>query len=151
MIANDALDQVTDEVRLLYHLMTRVADLAHADKGVTAPMRAVLDYLDRHGSAPVPRIAQARGVSRQHIQTIVNELAASGLVDAVANPAHRRSPLVELTQAGRECIGAVADDERRLLGDLAASVGRADLAVTARTLRTIRRGLGDLAATLEKP
>jgi hypothetical protein len=37
-------------------------------------MRAVLEFLSRHGPASVPQIARRRFVTRQHIQALVNGL-----------------------------------------------------------------------------
>src|SRR4051794_34307434 len=100
-MTESALFELVDEIRLQFHAWTRLADVLHGDAGVTAPMRAVLEYLQRNGPTPVPRIAQQRGVSRQHVQTIVNELRDAGLVELRDNPAHQRSHLVELTADGR--------------------------------------------------
>ncbi len=146
---NTWIDTLSSEVRLLFHAMARLSDLAHAEQNVSAPMRAVLEYLHTQGSATVPRIADARGVSRQHIQTIVNDLTEAGLVIQVDNPAHRRSRLIMVSAAGAQAIEAIADTEAKLLASLEASVPSADVASAERTLRTIRFGLDELSADLE--
>ena len=81
-----------DEVRLLNHQLIRTVDALHSDIGVTAPGRAVLEFLDRMGATSVPEIARARLVTRQHIQTIVDDLGAAGHIERSVNPAHQRSP-----------------------------------------------------------
>ena len=53
------------------------------------------------GSLTVPGIAQTMGLTRQAIQKQVDLLKSEGLVLTRANPAHKRSVLVELTAAGR--------------------------------------------------
>jgi DNA-binding MarR family transcriptional regulator len=61
------------------------------------------------GSAPlsVPQIARRLGVSRQHILRLTNELAAEGLIEHVANPDHKTSPLIALTAAGHDVLEAI--------------------------------------------
>jgi DNA-binding MarR family transcriptional regulator len=48
----------------------------------------------------VPDIGRTLGRTRQSVQRIVDALAESGLVRFEPNPAHQRSPLVELTDSG---------------------------------------------------
>ncbi len=116
-------------------MLMSFADPAHAGQGVTAPMRAVLEYLERHGDETVPGIARERGVSRQHIQVIVNDLVTAGLARRRDNPAHRRSRLVGLTAAGRTCIDDLIRVEGELLVDVLADLPQADLVTTHDTLR----------------
>lgn len=53
------------------------------------------------GEQTVPEMARARPVSRQHCQTIVNNLCKQGLAETVENPRHRKSRLVRITKKGR--------------------------------------------------
>jgi len=85
----------------LFHQLRELGTVLDADLGVTVPMRGVLETLEREGPLTVPHIARARPVSRQHIQRIVDELLANGLVRLEPNPDHKRSPLVALTDHGR--------------------------------------------------
>lgn len=55
----------------------------------------------------VPQIARRLGVSRQHILRLTNELAAEGLIEHLANPDHRTSPLIALTAAGQDVLDAI--------------------------------------------
>ena len=143
--------ELSDEVRLLFHSMAQFADAVHDGRAVKASMRAVLEDLDRNGDATVPRIAQARRVSRQHIQVIVNDLAEAGLVALRDNPAHRRSRLVGLTPSGRTSIDEMLKTERGLLGDALADLHETDLTAAHHTLRSLRDRLDELADTLEAP
>lgn len=132
------------EIRRAFHTLANVGDRLHADLGITSAMRAQIEYLCNHGPATVPDIARAKSVSRQHIQQLVNALVASDQVRLVANPRHRRSPLVELTDKG---IGAFAEIRRReaaVLGELA---GRFDAVASGEAADTIAR----LRAVLEDP
>lgn len=131
----DALRTVIDATRHLFHRLANAADAAHADLGVTASQRAVLEALARDGAQSVPQIARAKGVSRQHIQMIVNSLSAAGLVDARDNPAHQRSPLLVLTPDGERCFRDIGNREQEILTELAQSFRLGDLEVAAETLR----------------
>ncbi len=144
-----AFTDLVDEVRLLFHSMSRLVDVVHAGQ-VSAPGRAVLEYLVHNGDTTVPRIAEARGVSRQHIQAIVNELIDNELIVLRDNPAHRRSRLVALTAGGHAAISDMAQVERDLLAPVMATVTASALAEARTTLHTVRRGLDVLAPAQEE-
>src|SRR6185295_2962392 len=57
----------------------------------------LLRSLKLGGPQTVPALARSRPVSRQHIQTLADAMAAEGLLAFKPNPAHKRSPLVTLT------------------------------------------------------
>lgn len=59
------------------------------------------------GPLPVPRIADAMGLTRQSVQRSVNVLFERGLVSFAANPAHKRAKLVMLTAKGEETLAAI--------------------------------------------
>ncbi len=61
------------------------------------------------GATPltVPQIARRLGVSRQHILRLTNELAAEGLIQQIANPDHKTSPLIKLTRAGQATLATI--------------------------------------------
>jgi len=136
--ARPALGELMDETVLLFHRLRAVAEEVHGQGEASAGRRGVLRSLARGGPQTVPQLARARPVSRQHIQSLVNALAADGLVELVANPAHKRSPLVRLTAAGARRIEAMAARERTLLGVLRIGVTQAELRSAAETLRRVR-------------
>jgi DNA-binding MarR family transcriptional regulator len=131
----ERLSIVVDETRRLFHRLANAADRAHSDLGLTASQRAVLEALSRDGPQTVPQIARAKGVSRQHIQTIANALAEAGLIAARDNPAHRRSPLLTLSLDGERCFQRVQAREQAILAQLAQRFRLADLETTAHTLQ----------------
>lgn len=133
------LEALIDEVRLLWNTLVRRGEALHRREAVTLGMRAVLEYLRRSGPASVPSIARARGVTRQHIQALVNPLLEAGLVEAVPNPAHRRSRLMRLTAKGERTIDRMRGREAGVLGGVA--VAPTELARAADTLRALRRSL----------
>jgi DNA-binding MarR family transcriptional regulator len=135
------LHQAILAVRRLFHALAGTADRAHAELGITTSMRAVLEILHDRGPRTVPQIARQQGVSRQHIQVVVNALLAAGLVECIDNPDHLRSPLVRLGAAGSKACEAVRRREARLLAGLAKRISGGDLKVTLRTLNAMESGL----------
>lgn len=148
-VVNTELARLIDEVRLLFHSMTQTAEALHGSRSVNASMRAVLEYLGRHGDSPVPRIAEARRVSRQHIQVIVNDLIAAGLVELGDNPAHRRSKLVVMTPGGSETLAQMMAAEHDLFAGVEAAVGSSDLDAASRTLSVVRLQLETRTGPME--
>ena len=142
--------ELSEEARLFFHALTRLAGAAHEGRGISPPMRAVLEYLHRNTEATVPQIAQSRGVSRQHIQTTMNDLAASGMVVARANPAHRRSVLCRLTETGERAISEILDTEQALCLEALDDLDPEELAAAAATLSAVRLRLQQLTDDLEK-
>jgi DNA-binding MarR family transcriptional regulator len=134
--------ELLDQVRLLFHQAAQAAEELHAGEQVTVGMRAVLEALRRGGPATVPDLARRRHVSRQHIQTLVNDLLAKGLVAAEGNPAHRRSPLYALTADGARTIRRITDRERQFLARLDLPLDPDQIEGARRTLATLREAIG---------
>jgi DNA-binding MarR family transcriptional regulator len=132
------LQQAILAVRRLFHAL---AGLSQADAGLTASQRAVLDILLTRGPRTVPQVAREQGVSRQHIQVVANGLLDAGLVEAVDNPDHLRSPLLRPSAAGQKAVEAARRREARQLAELAKRIPGADLKVTLKTLNAMESGL----------
>ena len=119
---------VIRQVRTCFNQLKTLAEQLHHDMGVNPSMRAVREVLAGEGRRTVPDIAKNKGVSRQHIQTIMNSLQADGLVACLDNPAHKRSPLFDLTSNGRTMFAEIAKREkdpiRRLAGKLSSETLR---------------------------
>ncbi|HZZ84080.1 MAG TPA: MarR family winged helix-turn-helix transcriptional regulator [Anaeromyxobacteraceae bacterium] len=136
------LEELLDQVRLLWHIMAQAAERLHQGESITLGMRGVLEYLARKGPTAVPGIARGRQVTRQHIQALVNDLLELRLVSLTDNPAHRRSALVRLTPEGQKAIDRMIRRERQLFQRLELGCGPADLQQAAATLGTVRAALG---------
>jgi DNA-binding MarR family transcriptional regulator len=138
-----------DEVRKTHNTLVAVGDDLHAGTGISTRLRAVLEYVSHHGPTTVPEIARARRVTRQHIQTAVNELLALSLMAYEPNPQHRRSHLVALTGAGARTIDEMQLAEQTALGPLLADLDPNHIAVATETLRSLRAALPDPEARLD--
>ena len=94
--------EITWLVRRLFRAMGARADEYLSSLGISAADRAVMEFLHPDQALSVPAIANRYQVSRQHVQVTVNRLLESGYVQTTANPRHKRSPLILLTQEGSE-------------------------------------------------
>jgi len=103
----EEMHELANSVRRVYNRLRHTSDLLHTDTGVSAPKRTLLMDLQRYGAQTVPNLASARFISRQIIQTQINELKQAGYVTAKANPEHKRSSLIELTARGRQFVKAM--------------------------------------------
>jgi DNA-binding MarR family transcriptional regulator len=133
-----AFEALAREVRRLFHQLRASAEELHASGTLTVPQRAVLESLYRDGPQTVPALARARPVSRQHIQVLVNRLAELKLVRARGNPAHRRSPLIELSPEGRRHFEAMRRREHRALAGSGLPVSDRELRTAAEVVRALR-------------
>jgi DNA-binding MarR family transcriptional regulator len=137
-----SLDELLDQVRLLWHVLVQAAERLHEDEPVTLGMRAVMEFLARNGPTAVPDIARGRHVTRQHIQSLVNGLLELRLVALVDNPAHRRSALVRLTPEGQKGIERMKRRERQFFEALELKTRPDELKRAAVVLSAVREALG---------
>lgn len=138
---SDAIEELLNEVRLLFNRAVQVGEELHADEPVSMGMRAVLEFLQRNGPAPVPEIARRRMVSRQHVQVLANALEERELVTRAPNPAHRRSALVRLTREGERTITRMRRREARLYDRADVGLRREEVERAARALARVRSAL----------
>jgi len=143
MTAAKKAEAVTREVRACFNRMAALGDRLHRDLGVTTAMRAVMETLDENGAQTVPAIARAKRVTRQHIQVLLNRLVAAELATTRPNPADRRSPLAELTEAGRTLFARMREREKAVLADLTRALAGRDLDAALAALAALRTFLDD--------
>lgn len=123
MQAGERLYDVLRLVRPVHQLSARLVTDRLAGQDMTMPMRAVLERLHDDGPATVPQIARDLFITRQGVQTVVDEARGLGFVELHDNPAHRRSRLVTLSASGRT---AYADVHRGELEDLTRTAAEMD-------------------------
>lgn len=112
---------------------------------LTVRMRAVLEILHRHGEQTVPEIAARLEIKRQYVQLMVNETLAGGFVEQRANPRHRRSPLIALTDRGRDLIAAIIAREMAAMELVGADLKDEDIATALKIVLALTGKLKDLA------
>lgn len=140
----ETIQSVFDEIRRLNNRLRWLGDHVHADLGLTAVKRSLLLSLEREGPRTVPELARERLVSRQIIQTQINELIAAGLVEPIENPRNRRSHRIALTKQGGETLGRMAERERGILGRAGSPLPAERMAELAADLHQIREHLEGL-------
>ena len=135
------VEQMTRLVRRCFQRLRAAGEALHGDLGINASLRAVMESLYEHGDQTVPQIARAKSVSRQHIQVIVDALASLRHVAILANPAHKRSPLISLTGQGRRTFEQMRRREADLLAALAADLETEDVDAALRALAALADAL----------
>lgn len=138
-------DAITDLILEVFRLNGRLlgaGDQLVASLGLSSARWQVLGAIALADKPqPVAWIARDMGLTRQGVQRTVNELLKDGLLELVANPHHRRSPLVVLTPRGQ----AIYDKADCLQGPWADSLAKGltlrDLDTANRIIATIRERL----------
>lgn len=140
----DRLVEVFDLVGPLYRRAHRKVEQDAPIEGLSVGVRAVLTLLRAHGPMTVPQMGRAQALSRQFVQRMINDAAARHLVESVANPAHKRSSLIRLTEEGRAAITAVLDRERTVLRHAGGGLTDADITACIRVLSHLLRFLDNV-------
>lgn len=117
-----ALQALIAANRDLAEAVGRVADAILAEEGVTIAERGLLLLVRRHRALPIPRLAEHRGVSRQHMRVAVRGLVEKGRLEFRPNPAHKRSKLVALTPAGVDLVKRIMAREGEVMARVAAQL-----------------------------
>jgi len=133
---------LTLSVRRLFHKLGHGIAALHQNSDVSVGMRAVLESVIDGGPQTVPHMAKIRPVTRQHIQTLVNELLEGSYVEYVDNPAHKRSKLVAPTKRGMRVFEKMRSIESE-------AFKRAKIDVTSEELEAARKVLSALITTFE--
>lgn len=135
------IEYVINEIRLTYHSLIKTFDKVHGDQEITVGMRAVLEFIDREGPRTVPQIARARNVTRQHIQTLVNQLLDQNWVECVENPDHKSSSLISMSSKGKNKFNAMKKLEHELYKRIDWGLTPSGAQSTIRNLKKFREAL----------
>ena len=117
--------------------------------GLTVRMRAVLEILHRHGEQTVPDIAAKLEIQRQYVQVMANETLAAGFVEPRANPRHKRSPILALTDRGQDLIRHIISKELELMQDVGADLNDEDIATALAVVLEVAEKLKGLSGERE--
>jgi DNA-binding MarR family transcriptional regulator len=129
------------QVRTCFNLLKTRTEQLLEDLEINPSMRAVLESLYRKDLQTVPEIAKGKGVSRQHIQMIMNSLTEDGFVQQVDNPQHKRSPQFQLQEAGRSIFEETQRREAEPIGQLAQALPLENLPETIGLLEKLNTEL----------
>ncbi|MFQ5469714.1 MAG: MarR family winged helix-turn-helix transcriptional regulator [Gammaproteobacteria bacterium] len=123
--------------RRLFQQLRVTSDALLEGTGINASQRAVLEFLHQHQPQTVSNIAREKTVSRQHIQTVVNELLPLKLIQALENPAHKRSPLISMTEKGKNLFRQINQQEIKVLDEMANEFREKNITTSTRTLNAL--------------
>lgn len=116
---------------------------------LTVRMRAVLEILHRYGEQTVPEIAARLEIKRQYVQVMCNETLASGFVEQRANPRHKRSPFLALTDHGHTLIEEILSKEIKLMEEVGTSLSSEDISAALEVVRAVVDSLKNQAGERE--
>ncbi len=133
----DARYEVVWLLRRLFRALADMADHYLKDDDMTAADRAVMEFLYPEEQLSVPAIAGKYRVSRQHVQVTVNQLISKGLLRALPNPQHKRSPLMRLSELGRETFAEIRRNESAIIEKMFVDLRSEDVDVTRQLLRSL--------------
>ncbi len=125
----------------LYLRLSADAAAIHGAGTLSGPRRTILSALHA-GPQTVSHLARARAQTRQRLQPVVNALVRDGLVEAIPNPMHKRSPLMGLTASGERQVRDILAKEGALLARLRPRSSAAELLKAAAVLHDARETLG---------
>lgn len=137
------IHELANSVRRLHSRLRATTDRLHAEDGLSAQRRTVLIDLYHKGELTVPALAAVRSISRQIIQTQVNDLRGLGYVVMKPNPEHKRSFLIVLTDSGRAFVETVIRREEAYMDQLGWQPEPHDLATCIKVLNEIDARLDD--------
>ena len=145
MLSSDALEALARLVGEVFRTNGRLlaaGDELLAGVGLTSARWQVLGSISKAGgSATVAQIARDRGLTRQGVQRVVNDLLREGLLVSGDNPRHQRAYLLSLTPSGQKLHAAADALALPWLTGLASGVAPEALASAAQTLALLRERL----------
>jgi len=127
----------------LHGALSAVMDEVHARVGLRTSQLMVTDAVLRHGTAAVPEIAAALGVSRQHVQVTCDALEQLGVIAYHDRPRHKRSKLVALTSSGRDLVARATKAEAAIIQASLPDIEAALSEKSASFLRTIAKRISE--------
>lgn len=112
-----------------------------AGTNLTVRMRAVLEILHKYGEQTVPELAARLEIQRQYVQIMCNETLASGFIEQRANPRHKRSPILALTNQGSTLIEDILTNEMQIMQEMSEGLSTEDIATALKVVLFVVDGL----------
>lgn len=135
--ALDHLHELMHRYRAQMHAMAR-----EVDDGL-APMEArALGFFARHPEATSTDLVAHARRDKAQVTRLIKLLEARGLLEAVPDPADRRTRRLRLTEAGRGVQRRMAQQRRRLAEQLVAGFSERELAQLMGLLQRLQDNFG---------
>src|SRR5690242_1037145 len=93
------------------------------------------------GPWTVAQIARRLGYARQSVQRTADQLIREGLAEYKPNPDHAKSPLVEITSAGKSALMRITREAEKWHRKLSADLNVAEVSTTLRVLGQLRSAM----------
>jgi DNA-binding MarR family transcriptional regulator len=136
----DKLTRIALAVFRLNGQLIEWGDHVSQPQGLTSARWQVLGAIEMAPQPPnIPQIATAMGITRQAVLKQIKLLADEALIQALPNPAHKRSRLYSLTSRGRTAYQALLERWQKHVHDMAAEFGVADLDAAIGVLSVLSR------------
>jgi DNA-binding MarR family transcriptional regulator len=129
--------QIVWLTRRLFRALAQKSDDSLQDLGISVAERAVMEFLHPDRALSVPEIAERYQVSRQHVQVTVNRLLDTRILATRVNPRHKRSPLIALTDKGKNMFRTIKTRDASAIKKLFSNVPEKDRRITHKTLETL--------------
>jgi DNA-binding MarR family transcriptional regulator len=137
------------EIRTAFNRLKAIAEALHADLEVNPSMRAVLQALVSKAPQTVPEIAKERGVSRQHVQKVMNALLERGLVRTEDNPDHKRSDFYSATPKGQGVFAEIQTRELEPMEKLSDALPEREVIAATQLLAQLNETIETITITGE--
>lgn len=131
------LHSLFQKVFHLYATLSEVEDGIHEQAGMRTPHVKLAKTILSQGQATVPDVAYAMKVSRQFVQTAVNELEKQGVLVFLENPRHKRSKLLQLTEYGQKKLEQTHKNEAALIQQILPNLNKKDVVDARNVLESI--------------
>ena len=138
----DELEFLLADVNALANRLKSATRAVHAGNNLPVGAKTIFQTLAQVGLQTVPQLARRGSFSRQNIQVLVNRLEAGGWVEFVANPAHKRSDLIRLTDQGERLLATATKREASFLAGLLNHTTEAEVLSAGKLLTRLRQLLG---------
>lgn len=139
---NDPLSRLADEVsRANGRLKSLFADVRRQVDLGDSELLVLSAVVSAQHAPTVPQIGRSLGHPRQLIQRAANNLIERGLVEGVANPDHKRAPLLVATPAGLALKARADAHAQAIAARFAAGLDIDVLAAAADALHAARQML----------
>jgi DNA-binding MarR family transcriptional regulator len=131
----DRVSEVFDLIGALYRRGLRKVEQGEQIEGVSVGVRSVLVLLRRYGPMTVPQMGRIMALTRQFVQRMVNDAVSEGWAAVTPNPAHQRSSLIRITEAGERTIDTILEREHALNRQVGGDLTDAELRACVRVLK----------------
>ena len=136
---NQALSDLSLEVFRLTARLNTLADRLSRQVGLSSARWQLLGALALAGQPlPVAEIARRMGLKRQSVQRTADALEASGHIEYLDNPRHRRAKLAAISRKGEQSLDALQTLQDGWAEGLEQDFDLTDLEQTLDTLRCFR-------------